>query len=130
MQNVIQLFWNKFKQSYLNELREHHMHVAKRMKTCEENHLKVGDICIIKDDKMTPRSNWRSGKVEELIIGNDKKVRGAMLRTISKEGKRTVMHRPIQKLIPLEVTSNDTVSDNEKVVLKFVDENLIPEVKH
>ena len=35
-------------------------------------------------------------------------VRGAILTTISKEGRRTKLTRPVQKLIPMEISNNST----------------------
>ena len=88
------------------------MHMSSRNKTSNENKLLVGDVVVIKEDKITPRSSWRTGRVESLISGRDGKVRGAKLRTIPQEGNRTSCTRPLQKLIPLEVVRSD--SSNER----------------
>ena len=48
------------------------------------------------------RGNWKLAKVEELIIGKDKEVRGAKVRVAGK-GKPVYLKRPIQKLYPLEI---------------------------
>ena len=109
VKNTIEIYWNQFKHLYLSELREHHMYQSKR-KTTEDNNLKLGDVVIIKDDKITPRNSWRTALVDSFVIGNDGKIRGAMLITISKDGRRTKMNRPIQKLIPLEVVSEQKPS--------------------
>ena len=60
-----------------------------------------------KDDSHIPRSQWRLGKVEKLITGNDNKVRGAKLTVVSKGGERTFCNRPVQKLIPFEIVNED-----------------------
>ena len=113
LQCILEMFWNRFRTGYLSELREHHMYWSNRMKTNDENLLKIGDVVIIKDDKVIPRSSWRSGRVDSLIIGEDGKIRDAVLFTISKEGKRTKLTRPLQKIIPLEtVEYKSNPSDN------------------
>ena len=67
--------------------------------------LKMNDIVIIKDDKINPRIRWKKGRVTELIPGRDGIVRGAMLETIT-NGKKVVIRRALQRLVPLEVTEN------------------------
>ena len=50
-------------------------------------------------------------KRKSLIYGNDNVLRGAKLTVISKHGKRASASRPIQKLIPFEVTEANKDSD-------------------
>ena len=104
---MIQAAWSSFQNHYLTELREHHMYT--RPKTDDVNMLKVGDVVIIKDEKVRSRSCWRLGRIESLVVGKDDKVRGVNLQTISKQFHRTKMSRPLQKIIPLEIVS--TTSD-------------------
>ena len=115
LQVKIQGFWNRFQHEYLSELREHHMYTKTRSN--ENSYLNVGDIVIIKDEKIRPRNSWRMGRVESLVLGDDKQIRGANLLTLSKEGKRTKMTRPLQKIIPLEVTETEDTETS-------VDENV------
>ena len=104
VQNSVQLFWSKFKQCYLAELREHHMYQNKRKKISERS-LQVNDVVLVKDDNLVPRSSWRLARVDSLVVGRDGNIRGGVLSAVSKTGKRTKLTRPLQKLIPLEVTS-------------------------
>ena len=114
IQRTIQLFWNKFQHCYLAELREHHMYQNKENKA--NRSLKVDDVVIVKDDILTPRSSWRIARVKSLIIGRDGNVRGGVLSAISQDGKRTTLTRPLQKLIPLEVTeTSSTHADSENI---------------
>ena len=55
---------------------------------------------MIQDD--TPRIDWQLAVIEELIVGNDGLVRAAHIRTA--QGRT---NRPISKLCPLEVSSNE-----------------------
>ena len=83
----MQAYWNCFQHVYLATLREHHMYNSNRKTS--KNVLKVGDVAIIKDDKVSPRNSWRMGRVESLVVGRDNNVRGAIMNTRSNEGKRT-----------------------------------------
>ena len=78
---VINDQWKRFHEVYLNELRQHHTY--RKLKYSRENSLHNGDIVLIKDDSHVPRSQWRLGKVEKLMIGKDNKVRGAKLTVVS-----------------------------------------------
>ena len=82
--------------------------VIRHVKTSEATSIKVDDVVVIKEDKMSPRSNWRTGRIEELVCGNDEQVRGAEIMTISKTGRQVKISRPVQKPIPLEVVRNET----------------------
>ena len=66
------------------------------------------------------------GKVEELVIGRDEKVRGAKLTVISKTGQRKIAHRPVQKLIPFKIVAENNISDEDPSyqVAEVVDENI------
>ena len=48
----------------------------------------------MQDDKITPRNNWRRGKVEELILS---KICGAVLHVYNKKKNSTFLFkRPVQ----------------------------------
>ena len=70
LQTTIQQFFNRFKSSYLNELREHHL-LQKKKHSDDPDELVVGDIVIIKEDYVTPRSLWKTGKIESLVVNYD-----------------------------------------------------------
>ena len=63
----------------------------------EKRELRSNDVVLIQDDKITLRTNWGRGKVEELIVGRDSKIRGAVLRVYSKtlEETRTIVFKAI-----------------------------------
>ena len=54
-----------------------------------------------------PRSQWRLGRVEQLIPGADNSVRAAVVKVITKTGRPVTVNRPVQKLFLLEVVTND-----------------------
>ena len=65
--------------------------------------ISVGDVVIVHDDSL-PRSLWKLGLIEELFKGPDGVARGALVRLAPKDGKQSTLHRPIQRLYPLEVS--------------------------
>ena len=106
--------WKRFSRVYLNELRQHH--INRKEKHSKNNVLNVGYIVLIKDGENVPRTQWRIGKIKRLVIGKDAQIRGAELVVISKTGEKTVCQRPVQKLIPFEITTdNHELSCNKPV---------------
>ena len=90
-------FWNRWRKENLTDLREHH-------RSKKERHVKVsiGNVVLVHEDKVK-RSNWKMGKVLELIVGKDGVVRGTKLKLINK-GKPVIVSRAVQKLYALEVS--------------------------
>ena len=106
--------WKRFLRVHLNELRQHH--INRKKKHSKNNVLNVGDIVLIKDEEKVPRT-----------IGKDAQVRGAELVVISKTREKTVYQRPVQKLIPFEMTTdnhegriNEPVKDSKRADEKHI----------
>ena len=59
-------------------------------------------------DEGHPRGLWRLGRIEELILGADGKIRGVRVKVVSKGGQVKIIQRPIQHIYPLEVRSRST----------------------
>ena len=97
--------WKVFSSSYINELRQQHIYRSSNG-TSASKFPSLGDVVLIKSDTPLPRHKWRLGKVEQLIRGRDGNVRGVKLVVSSNEGSRTVCHRPLQKIIPLEIVES------------------------
>ena len=106
--------WKRFSKVYLNELRQDH--INRKEKHPKSNLLNVGDIVLINGEENVPRTQWRIGKINKLVIGKDAQVRGAELVVISKTEEKTVCQRPIQKLIPFELTTDNRELSNNKPV--------------
>ena len=71
--------------------------------------------CLIKENNSTPRLSWKKGVIEKLIIGNDKNVRGASVRTTHGKSTKTVLlNRPLQLLILQELSTSENVETVEK----------------
>ena len=110
-QKTMQSYWQRFQHVYVAELREHHLYVSKR-RTSEKDILRVGDVVIIKpESSVTPRNSWRLGRVDSLVVGDDGRVRGAKLLTRSKEGRKSAIMRPLQKIIPFEIVPESVKSE-------------------
>ena len=96
---TLQHFRSRWKHEYLTSLREHHKTTGtKRQK------VKVGEVVLIQDD--TPRIGWRLAVIEELIEGKDGLVRAPHIRIA--QGRT---NRPISKLCPLEVSSDESQAE-------------------
>lgn len=85
----------RFRNEYLSEL------ILHRGKFQDKINLKVGDIVLIGSD-IKKRIDWPLGRVTELYPGKDGVVRVAKIKTASSE-----FIRPVQRLYPLEVSSED-----------------------
>ena len=77
--------------------------------------MKEGDVVLVKENNSTPRLSWKKGVIEKLIIVNDKNVTVASVRTTyGKATKTVVLNRPLQLLIPLELSTSKNVETIEK----------------
>ena len=92
-------FWKRWRQEYLLELREshryHHGHA-------NPSQVSVGDIVIVHSADQ-PRGFWRLGRVKEVLVGRDEKIRGVVLRVAGKRHQAKLLQRPLQLLYPLEI---------------------------
>ena len=93
-------YWNRWSSEYLVDLREHHKVSIRK----DETKVKVGDVVLVEEDNKK-RGQWKMGVVEQLIVGQDKEVRGATVRLITK-GKPVSLNRSVRKLYPLKISSN------------------------
>ena len=101
VQTVLNHFHQRFYKEYITSLREKHQYIQN--KTTVSCPARVGEVVLIKED-VKPRIRWRKGKIEELIVGADGRTRGATLRVYQeRSNKTTLINRPLQRIIPLEV---------------------------
>ena len=113
LNGVINHFWSRWRSEYLSELREHHQYAAGR--PSQLAHIAVGEVVIIKDDKI-PRSFWKLGRIQEVIRGKDGVARGALLKVAARGDQSTQLRRPVQLLYPLEIKAKDTYQDASAIV--------------
>ena len=103
LQKILNGCWNRFLRTYLQELRQHHIY--RKDKTQSNVKLYKDDVVLLMDDKLQSRNTWKKGIIDEVIYGKDSQPRGVKLSTISKTGLRSPCYRPIQKIIPFEITN-------------------------
>lgn len=97
---------------YLKELREQQRIIC-RTNNIREAH--VNDIVLVYNDK-TPRSQWKTKKILELIKSNDIRLHGAIVMPIKNETEHLIK-RPLNRLYPLELDKKD-----EDVKIRFADD--------
>ena len=105
IQKQLDHYWNRFRKEYLQELPEQQRYNQRNFKKNES--LLIDDVVIIKGENYTPRNQWRKGRIINLVIGSDNLIRGATIECVI-NGKKSIIQRPIQKLIPLEITKRNT----------------------
>ena len=102
-EEIMENFKKLWYESYLLSLREHSRNLYQ---SSWENRIKVGDIVLIKAINK-PRPFWMMGKVLELIIGFDGKVRSVKL----KQGNGSIEYHSICNLYPMELSITHAVRD-------------------
>lgn len=103
---LIQKFWKRWQSEYLTALRERYNFNSKSPEKC----IKIGDVVLVHED--CPRVNWRMGLVKELIKGADDIVRTAVVKI-----KTGTFLRPVVKLYPLEVQSDEDLVQTKSTTL-------------
>ena len=98
--SVLNHFWGRWRSEYLNELRESHRYMAK--KVSHPLHITKGDVVIVHDEAL-PRGLWKLGQIQEVFIGRDGLPRSALVRVATRDRQHTLLKRPLQLLYPLEI---------------------------
>lgn len=92
-QKMTKHFWERWQNEYLATLQE-----RKKWRREKEN-VKIGQLVVIKDENLPP-TQWKLGRIAELLPGKDGCVRNVMIKTA-----KGAFKRPIQKLCILPVDS-------------------------
>ena len=100
LKQVISHFKKRFYDEYIISLHERHCY--DRSKSNNECKLQKDEVVLIKQNNV-PRLKWHKGRICSFIHGNDKLIRGAILKTVNDNGKPITLKRPLQYLIPLEI---------------------------
>ena len=102
-------FYKRLEKEYLLSLQER----------CYSNRIEnectlvIGDVVLIKEENKS-RMLWRKGLVTKLIKGKDNLIRGAKLKVYQPSlSKCTHINRPLQLLVPFEVTQERTPDGKE-----------------
>ena len=94
-------FSKRWRNEYLISLRE----ILSQSRQSVEPDIVVGDIVVVKND-FSKRQFWKLGKIEELIIGTDGRVRAAKVRIPASKGSQVLM-RSLKHLAPLEIRAHN-----------------------
>ena len=70
----------------------------------------MGDVVIVHDEGL-PRSFWKLGHIQDLIVGKDGKIRRATVGIAGKNRCFTSLNRPLQLLYPLEINHSPELMD-------------------
>ena len=106
-QVIFKHFTKRFVKEYLLALQKIHSYSSHKNYSAACS-LKSGDLVLIKED-IIPRLSWKKGVVNQLITGHDGAVRGAIIRTKSKNTKETTfIKRPLQLIVSLEADQLET----------------------
>lgn len=125
LNNILNHFWNRWRREYLSELREVHSNTAKKHPNSDNSQIAIGDIVIVHDDHL-PRGLWKLGSIQEVMVGQDGLIRGAVVRVASRDRQHLYLRRPIQLLYPLEVRCKQPSSIPESQV-RIPPEEVIPD---
>ena len=72
------------------------------------------------------RNFWKLAKVEELVEGRDGKVRSAIVKTISDQGKPSRVRRVLQYLVPLEIHASVKTQEPMQQVQPINEQEILP----
>ena len=106
-------FWQRWRQEYLLELREHHRF---NKKTPQGRQIAIGDVVVVHTDERR-RGLWNLGKIEELYPGRDGNIRAASVRVYTGKKKPIILRRPVQRLYPLELNEPPEIVDEDDTEL-------------
>ncbi|GFU22779.1 integrase catalytic domain-containing protein [Trichonephila clavipes] len=104
----------RFRNEYLSQLIQKHNEK-------ESRDPQIGEVVLVGDDNKK-RLFWALAKIIELIPGRDGKIRTVRLKT--QDGK---MLRPIQRMYPLEIRSNENLQRGMEESIPTVSETLSPD---
>ena len=112
-QNILNNFWECWKNEYLQSLRERYQREIKCNGKESKDEPKVNDIVLIKDN--LPRGTWKLAKICELIESFDGNVRSAKVKT----SKGKMLRRPLNLLYPIEAQDfKEEMEDEDSVSVK------------
>ena len=107
LHNLLESYWNQWTKEYLIELREHH-----RTGKNTNSQIKLGDIVFVYNHN-AKRNMWKLGKVVRLFKSKDQNIRAATVKIHNQNPLYQFINRPVSKLYPLEVASNEPVTQEE-----------------
>ena len=101
VESTLNAFWKKWQQSFLPQ-----MAYYKKWKIQHPN-IQPGDVVLLEDQNAI-RGLWKLGIVKNVYPGRDTLIRDVEVEVVQKDGSKTLLSRPIQKLV-LIVPQNEQV---------------------
>ena len=95
-QKLLNQFWNVWRQEYLSGLREQSQATLKRPRSNTGRIPKVGEVVLVKEN--LPRGYWKVGRICELFLSQDKRIRSARITF----GPNKFVNRVLSYLYPIE----------------------------
>ena len=106
-------FWNRWRREYMTDLREYH-----KLSDCKTVPVKKGQIVLLQEENVK-RGQWKVAVVDDVIYGKDGEPRGAVVRkSPGKRGRLELLHRPLQKLYPLEISTHGNAKETSVELAK------------
>ena len=116
LQTLLKHFWSRWTSEYLTELREHQ---GRSNKNKTLVFTKVNDLVLMKHDNYK-RSDWKIGRVAELIYSKDDQIRAAKVNIVCNKTIKS-LNRPVNRLFLFEVAGK-----KKEEVTTFIDEERGP----
>uniref|UniRef100_A0A1I7X6Z9 Integrase catalytic domain-containing protein n=1 Tax=Heterorhabditis bacteriophora TaxID=37862 RepID=A0A1I7X6Z9_HETBA len=127
---MLNKFWEAWHTVYLSQLREIHGIRLRKTRHGVRSIPEAGEIVLIENPLM-PRGTWYCGLIVKLVKSLDGKIRSAKV----KASNGRYIHRPINKLYPMEIRANIPIpifpSDEGDVNLEeeFYEEDIMSNLK-
>ena len=99
-------FLSIWRKTYLTNPREHK---SDKRQSHNGPRINVGDVVMLKNDS-TKRLFWKIAIVQELLTGNDGKVRAAIIKTTDEQNKPQLLRRSTQHFIRIKVGETEEMS--------------------
>lgn len=99
---LIEHFWQRWRNEYLTTL------VQRKKWTEEKEHIKIGQLVVIKDENLPP-ARWLMGRIIELIQSKDGLIRSVVVQT-----PKSKLTRAVQKICILPVVPSEMKTIPEK----------------
>ena len=103
--HLLSQFTTQWRKDYLLGLRKSQARSQSWGSCCP---IHIGDIIVLKND-FTKRILW---KLKEPLLSSDGKVRAAVVKLASSDGRPQVLRRSVKRLFPIEVKSDLTQAQN------------------
>ena len=112
---VTKHFKQRFINEYLTALQERHYYYQNKTKSIKNN-TKIEDVVLIKEEKIS-RLKWQKKKITSLIKSKDGLAHCVELAIYQKQrNKVNNIKRPVQLIVPMEITNTDDDMTNNKDV--------------